>query len=135
MKIELTWTEETDDGDEEISHEFEAKNEVCPSCEGFGTQLIEGLRGEAFTMSEFYESFPEEEDREAYFSRSRESKYNVACSECKGQNVIAVVDESKLNKEEKSLYKRYESWLEENEEAERRYEAEVRAERRFCGEY
>ncbi len=118
--IELTW--ENDEG-EEVTHSFPAKMEVCPECEGHGFTLREGLRGESYTASEFYEAFEEPEDREEYFRYG--GKYDQVCDCCKGKNVVPVVNEERLSEEQKKLYAEYEKWEEDNA----RYDAESRAER------
>lgn len=118
--IELTW--ENDEG-EEVTHSFPSKMEVCSECEGHGFVLREGLRGEAYTAEEFYEAFEEEEDREEYFRHG--GKYDQQCPECKGKNVVPVVNEERLTAEQKVLYAEWQKWEEDNA----RYEAESRAER------
>lgn len=106
-EIELTWSDE--DG-EEVTHSFPSKNEVCPTCEGFGTHLNPSIGNHAYSMEEFYEEF-DEEGREEYFKRG--GIYDVQCEECKGNKVIEVVDESRLSDEQKPLYAAYEKHAEE----------------------
>ena len=107
-EIELTWSDE--DG-EEVTHSFPCKNEVCPRCEGYGTHLTPSIGNHAYSHEEFYESFPDDEDREEYFKRG--GIYDVQCEECKGNKVIEVVDESRLSEEQKKLYAEYEEHEEE----------------------
>ena len=119
----IKFTSETDDG-EEIEHELPGKFEVCPGCEGHGTRLCEGLRGHAFTAEEFNETFDDEE-REAYFTRG--SYYDVACEECHGKRVVAVVDEEACRSDEsKEALRLYQAKLEDDYQ----YAREVAAERR-----
>lgn len=108
-KIELTWGNE--DGDE-VTHSFPAKNEVCNRCQGFGTHLNPSIGQHAYSMEEFQESFPEDEDKEEYFRRG--GIYDVQCETCKGNKVVPVVDEEALNEEERKLYAAYEKWAEES---------------------
>jgi len=65
--------------------------EVCPRCEGHGTHLTPSIGNHAYTMEEFNETFWEEEDRAEYFKRG--GIYDVICEECKGANVVDVMDE------------------------------------------
>ena len=129
--ITITYT--NDDGDE-IEVKLPAKKEVCPRCEGHGTHLTPSIGEHAYSAEEFYEAFSEEEDRAEYFKRG--GIYDVTCHECKGQNVIDVVDEDACTSDEQKAH--LAAW--ENEEEEHaRYEAEARAEARMerlmCGDY
>lgn len=61
--------------------EFPCSRMVCPSCDGEGTELRGGLKGAVFTSEDFAE---DPEFAENYFG----GRYDVACSECKGRNVV-----------------------------------------------
>lgn len=106
---------------------FPAKNKVCPECVGEGFVLREGMRG-AYTVEEFDEAFCDDEDREAYFTRG--GKYDQVCPCCKGKNVVAVPDVSRMTAEQKLQFQQWEK-----DQAQRaRYEAEDRLTmRRECG--
>lgn len=117
-------TVENDEGEAETM-DLPSIMEVCCDCEGHGSVLCDGMRGHAYSAEEFYESFDDEEDREAYFTRG--GKYDVQCSTCKGKNVVPVVDEEHLTPEQKVFYKLYE----EAQERRARYDAEDRATRRM----
>jgi len=99
-----------DEEGDEVEHTFPSKNEVCPTCEGFGTHLNPSIGNHAYTMEEFNESF-DEEGKEEYFRRG--GIYDVTCEECKGNKVIQVVDEDHLSDEQKKLYA---EWEEQEEE-------------------
>lgn len=116
-KIELSWMDE--DG-EEVSHSFPAKNEVCGRCEGFGTHLNPSIGQHAYSMEEFEESFPEDEDKEQYFRRG--GIYDVQCEQCHGNKVVLVVNEDALTEEQKKLYEDYQR----DQEEDARMEAEDR---------
>ena len=118
MKINLKWFDE-ETGDE-IEHEFPAKNEVCPRCEGFGTHLNPSIGEHAYTIEEFNEAFFEDEDKDAYFSRG--GIYDGQCQEGRGNKVVLIADEERFNEEEKKLFEQYE----ESEEKRARYDAEDR---------
>lgn len=77
---------------EEITVKLPTKKEVCSNCEGTGTQLCSGMRGEVYTAEEFAESF-DEEQQEEYFRPG--GRYDVLCEVCKGKNVVDEVDEDK----------------------------------------
>lgn len=120
--IELTWTDE--ETEEEVTHKFPSKNEVCHRCEGYGTHLNPSIGNHAYSMEEFQESFPDEDGdfnpREEYFRRG--GIYDVTCETCKGNKVLPVVDEEHLNDEQKVLYAQYEEY----EEKVARWDAEDR---------
>jgi hypothetical protein len=112
-EIELTWTNE--DGDE-VTHTFPSTNEVCERCEGYGTHLNSNIGSYGYSAEEFAESFPDDNlmgynPREEYFKRG--GIYDVTCEECNGNKVVEVVDEDKLNEEQKKLFAKYEEYMEE----------------------
>lgn len=122
-KIELTWIDENIE--EEVIHQFPAKNEVCSRCEGYGTHLNPNIGEHAYSVEEFNESFPDYEDKEEYFRRG--GIYDVACHDCKGNKIVLVVDEDQLNKEQKDLYTQYQK----HEEQVARWNAEERMTRYY----
>ncbi len=113
-EIELTWTDE--ETEEEVTHTFPSKNEVCSRCEGFGSHLNPSIGEHAYTMEEFNEAF-DDEGKEEYFKRG--GIYDVTCYECKGNKVVPVVDEENLTEEQKKLYAQYEEYEEERISEER----------------
>ena len=115
--MEITITVFNDEDDSEVEYTFPAKNEVCDRCEGTGSILNPNIGNHAYSSEEFFEAFPDEEDREQYFKRG--GIYDVECYDCKGKNVIKVVDEKRLNKEQKVIYEQY---------CEQRYQARKDAE-------
>lgn len=124
----ITLTYENED-EEEIELELPSKMEVCPNCDGHGTQLHSAIRGVAYTSEEFAEAYPEDEDREEYFRHG--GRYDVTCEECHGSNVIKVVDESRLTAEQKKQYEEYEEYANRMAEIESDMAAERDAERRM----
>jgi len=88
MNINITYFDQEGN---EIAASLPGKNEVCSKCEGHGTHLNPSIGEHAYSAEEFYDSFPEEEDREQYFQRG--GIYDVPCEKCHGKNVILVVDE------------------------------------------
>jgi hypothetical protein len=113
----FTFTDYDEDGDEiEVEMELPIKMELCNDCEGFGTVLNASMRHHAYTQEEFNEFSAE--DREAYFTPG--SHYHEQCPTCAGKNVVAVVHEPSLTKEQKAFFKK----LQDREEAEARDNAD-----------
>ncbi len=112
-----------EDGDE-IELDLPTRMEVCDECEGHGFVLCEGMRGHAYTREEFEDSFDDEE-RGEYFKWG--GRYDVPCPTCGGKNVVPVVDEAKLDAEEREFYA---AW-EEAEDEKGRWAAEDRATERM----
>lgn len=87
--------------DAEDECELPARYEVCDRCRGHG-QICNPSIG-AITSSEWHEDWDPEE-QEAYL----EGRYDVICPECKGRNVVLVVDEEACKNEPlKSLMEAY----------------------------
>lgn len=122
MSNVVTLTLDNEDGSES-THELPAKFEVCFRCEGHGMHLNPSIGNHAYSAEEFYAEF-DEDDRREYFKRG--GIYDVSCEVCKGQRVVPVVDETRLDAEQKRIHA---LWKE--QEAERkRFDAEWRAEMR-----
>ena len=67
-----------------------AKYEVCPCCEGRGTQVNPAIDGHGISAA----AFDEDPDfGEAYFSGA----YDVRCDECGGERVVMEPDEEACN--------------------------------------
>ncbi len=118
-----------DDGEETIET-LPAKMEVCSECEGEGFVLRGGLRGYAFSAEEFNETFDDDEDRGAYFTRG--GKYDEVCPCCKGKNVVPVVDEKELSAAQKEIFETFQE--QESDRAAMR-EADRRTMMMECGGY
>lgn len=124
--IDVTY--ENDDG-EEITLTLPAKKEVCSRCDGEGTTLCPGMEGHAYTAAEFEESFDDEEDRSEYFRHG--GKYDVTCADCKGANVISVIDSDHIPENQKEEYKVFLKFDRLRRQAEADDRAEAAAERRM----
>jgi RecJ-like exonuclease len=116
------------DEDTDIEEEFDlpSKMEVCSHCEGHGTHLTPSIGEHAYTSEEFCEEF-DEEQREEYFKRG--GIYDVTCYNCKGKNVVSVIDRCACegNKVLSDILVKFDK-----QEQDRYYsEAESRAERRM----
>ena len=92
-KMTLVYLVENDDG-EEYEAVLPAKFEVCPTCEGRGKHVNPGIDAHGLTQDDFND---DPEFAESYFS----GRYDVVCYECKGNNVVPVIDEAHLNDAQK----------------------------------
>ena len=75
-----------DDHEEEVS--LPAKFEACPRCRGRGTHVNPSIDGNGLTRDDFDQD-PDFE--ESYFR----GDYDVACYECRGARVVAVIDRAR----------------------------------------
>lgn len=114
--------EEANPTEREIS--LPTKREVCSRCEGHGSHLRPSIGEHAYSARAFDRAFPEVEDKEEYFKRG--GIYDVTCHDCKGQNVVSVVDEDACNRdpELKKLLKLYKDHERAREECDRESAAE-----------
>jgi hypothetical protein len=87
-------------GDDVVEVSLPAKFVVCHTCEGKGTRVNPDIDGNGLT----HEDFEDEDFRENYLS----GMYDIQCSGCKGQRVIAVVDRGRLNAEQRKQLKQHE---------------------------
>lgn len=85
MAITVSYVLYTDDGEETVV--FPAHYEVCHRCRGIGKHVHPAIDEMGITPEEFAED-PEFEER--YFSGA----YDVPCHECKGERVVACMDET-----------------------------------------
>lgn len=98
-----------DDNDESIMATLPAKFIVCPECEGHGTVLNPSMRGHCYTQEEFNDTFDDEDDRAEFFKRG--GRYDVQCPNCKGKNVVLVVDDDAcVTAEQKDLLNKHNDW-------------------------
>lgn len=82
-----------------------ARYEVCPSCEGNGTECTIG----AMTGDEYRDACHDDQD---FPENYRRGVYSRQCSCCKGKRVVAVIDHDRLDA---SMIARVEAY--ENEQA------------------
>ena len=107
MEIEVAVSYDADG--EKIMAMLPAKFIVCPECEGHGTVLNDSMRGHCYTAEEFHDIFDNEDDRAAYFERG--GRYDVQCPNCKGKNVVLVVDDDAcVTAEQKQTLKWHNEW-------------------------
>ena len=115
----------TNDDGNEIELSLPSKFEVCGDCEGHGTVLCEGMRGHAYTMSEFQEEFDQEEQGE-YFRRG--GRYDVTCPTCKGNRVEEIPDVDAMSAPLRAQFEEYCKYEDERIQHELANRAERRAE-------
>lgn len=84
--------------DEEVQCSFPAKFEVCPRCRGEGKHTNPSIDGNGITASEMDELG--DDFREDYMS----GVYDITCSKCHGERVVAVADVSRWTFAQKRLY-------------------------------
>lgn len=83
---------------EEIEISLPAKFEVCGTCRGKGTRVNPSIDGNGITA----EQFAEDPDFAESYLRG---DYDIQCSGCKGERVIAVVDLSRCSKSQKTQWR------------------------------
>ena len=103
MKIRIRiWNDDPDENEpsETSEIEFPAYNVVCWKCKGKGKHVNPAVDGNGLSR----EDLDEDPDfRDGYFSGS----FDITCTECKGKNVLLVVDEERLNPTEKVIYDKW----------------------------
>lgn len=117
----IVFTTYDDDG-EEMIHYLPARMEVCDRCNGEGTHVNPAIDGNGITSEEMRELG--DEFLEDYLG----GRYDVTCEECKGANVVPVLDESRCDPELLALYHKEQQEIWESR-------AEERAEARAFGYY
>lgn len=93
-----------------------AKRIVCPTCEGTGSVLRDGLRGVAFNLDQM----DDPDFVENYFG----GNYDVTCDHCHGENVVLEIDYEALSEKMKARVDRQadQEWAAEQEQrAEQRW--------------
>lgn len=101
-KMLVIYTETYDEDDNETTEELHlpAKLEVCDLCRGEGRTVNPSIDAGGLTQ----EDFDEDPDfREDYFSGA----YDIPCGQCQGKRVVPVVDEGRLNAEQKKAFTAY----------------------------
>lgn len=96
--------------------ELPTKMEVCPVCDGHGKHTNPGIDAHGISAQEFAE---DPDFAEEYFSGT----YDVTCYECHGRNVVPVVDESRMTKDQITAWYKQ---LDEQDYYAREREAEMR---------
>lgn len=126
MEIEITKYDTDADGkfDYQETVKVPCKWEVCPGCEGCGTDRGRSVEcdGGGFTASEWNEACADDDEfAENYFS----GRYDRQCECCKGLRVIQVIDRDQADPE---VIKAYDAEMEYRDE-----DASMRAAERRMG--
>lgn len=92
-----------------------AKREVCPTCDGTGSHVNRSIDGNGLTAEDFEQ---DPDFRDSYMA----GHYDVRCEQCKGANVVTVVDRNacdahELAAVEQSEREEADAWREERSEA------------------
>lgn len=111
-----TITFEMEDGTEV---QFPAVMVVCPTCDGTGSILCEGLRGQVMDFEDW-----DEEEIAGYYG----DRYDVRCTACEGRNVICEIDRANCVS---SLFVAALSEYDERQQSRYDHDREVEAERRM----
>jgi hypothetical protein len=117
---EIEFAYEDDDG-EEVSVLLPGKHEVCDECGGHGRHTNRAIDGNGITASEWADW--DDDEREAYMT----GKYDVTCTVCGGEKVVAVVDVQALEAQSPELLEKFNDFVE--------AEAANNRERRYCERY
>lgn len=106
-----------DDEGEVQTVTFPANYEVCWRCLGEGKHVNPSIDGPGGLGQEDFDADPDFE--EAYFS----GLYDVICHTCEGRRVLPVIDEDRLDEEQKAqLVRLHMQW---DDEAASRHESEM----------
>lgn len=107
----------TDDEGYERELVIPSKFDVCPVCRGEGKHVNPAIDAGGLTAEDFHD---DPDFAECYFGGT----YDVTCNRCNGRRVVRVPDYEAMTDEDRRL-------LEEHEQAEREYRAEIEAEIRM----
>lgn len=102
----------------DVEFTFPSKNEVCGRCDGDGVHDPEDWNG--FTQSEWSECEPE------FRADYMDGRFDVRCTECDGNRVVPIIDESILSAAQQKVLELYEKELEADWEYDRIAEQERR---------
>ena len=116
VKIEI-YDSETD---EETAYVLPGKYEVCPECMGKGTIVNPNIdRYHGITRKEF-------DNDSQFFEDYQSGIYDIECFQCKGLRVIEVIDETRLDSEQKKVFARYQDLKNDREQFDREWANEIR---------
>lgn len=108
QKMVIRW--EQDDEGEAVMHEFPARFEVCPTCEGRGTHVNPSIDASGY--------YPDEDDDNGYDYEAS------ACGTCHGKRVVLEIDRRAC---ELSILLAYDAHLDDLDECDADRLAELRA--------
>ena len=105
--------------EEYVGVELPKKKIVCPTCGGEGKHVNPSIDAHGLSREDF--------DEDPDFARDYMSGvYDVPCYECRGNNVVDVLDEEALKHFDPELFKEWREWLDSAYETEAIYASERR---------
>jgi len=116
QKMVIRW--EQDDEGEAVMHEFPARFEVCPTCEGRGTHVNPSIDASGYYADEDEDYIPDDEEP-AY-----PNAYVQTCGTCHGKRVVMEIDRRAC---ELSILLAYDAHLDDLDECDADRLAELRA--------
>lgn len=105
--ITISYTDyDEEDYEAEKELKLPARLEVCDLCEGSGSVVDPNIDAGGLSRDDFDEDPGFEED---YHS----GRFNITCPQCRGKNVVPVIDYERLSVEQKKEFDEYQDDLEE----------------------
>lgn len=97
MTLTFSVIDDEEEEEAEVEVTLPARFEVCETCSGKGTHVNPSIDSGGLSSDDFAE---DPDFAEAYFGGA----YDTVCYGCKGERVEPVVDEARLNSEQKRQY-------------------------------
>lgn len=119
-RMVIRWEYEDDEG-ETATHEFNARFEVCPSCDGKGTHVNPSIDASGYYPDEDEWGFDEDAEYGTPYERG---VYDVPCGTCAGKRVVLEIDRRVADP---AMLRRYDDFLDGERECEADRLAELRA--------
>ena len=121
QKMVIRWETENDEG-EPVTHEFPARFEVCPTCEGKGSHVNPSIDASGYypDEDEDFDAYDDGEEGSPYES----GVYDVPCGTCHGKRVVLEIDRRASDPDMLAAYDRH---LDDLDECDADRLAEIRA--------
>lgn len=124
ITIELHWIECRDGENYDVIVAFPAKVVVCRKCGGTGRMMRPSLAGYAYTEEEVGQMSHEEIEEMQKGPASR--IFGTTCDSCNGKNVEVVPNRAAFTANQRTEYRKYLKFREEQEQSDREWAAEQR---------
>jgi hypothetical protein len=121
QKMVIRWEYENEDG-EPVTHEFAARFEVCPTCDGKGTHVNPSIDASGYYPDEDEDFYDYDDGEEG--SPYERGVYDVPCATCAGKRVVLEIDRRAADP---AILRRYDDYLDDERECEADRLAEIRA--------
>lgn len=118
-RMVIRWEADNDKG-ETVTHEFPARFEVCPTCDGKGTHVNPSIDASGYYPDEDEDYYDDGEDGSPY----ERVVYDVPCGTCSGKRVVLEIDRRAADPD---LLRRYDDYLDDQRACEAERLAELRA--------